>query len=64
MLKDGSTIQETAETLGLSRQTVGMWWKRYREEGERGLVSRRKNSGSHKITTDAEDSAMVEVSII
>lgn len=63
LMKDGSTVNDAAETLGISRKTVARWWKRYEEEGERGLRSRRGQSGRKKKTTADQDEAMVEVSI-
>lgn len=63
LLKDGSSVNEAAETLGVTRRTVARWWNRYQEEGEDGLRSRRKNCGRKKATTDDQDEAMVEVRI-
>lgn len=39
-LEEGWTQAEVAEAQGVSRSTVGKWWKRYREEGVAGLRDR------------------------
>lgn len=62
-MKDGATVSDAAETLGIGRSTVGRWWKRYQEEGERGLKSRYGNSGRKKKTSAEQDEAMMDVSM-
>ena len=52
---DYPLIKDAADTLWITRRTAMRRWLRYEEEGERGLLSRRGNSGRKKTTTEAED---------
>ena len=63
LMKGGATVSGAAENLGISKTAVRRWWKRYQEEGESGLRSRRESTGRKKKTTPEQDDAMVEVSI-
>ncbi len=40
LLKKGGTQTEVAETLGVTRQAVYLWWRAFREEGKLGLRQR------------------------
>jgi transposase InsO family protein len=40
VLEDGRTLAEAAEAAGVSVRTAGKWVRRYRSEGESGLVDR------------------------
>jgi transposase len=39
-VRAGHRPGEVAKQLGISRQTVGKWWRRWRAEGEAGLADR------------------------
>lgn len=39
-IESGWSIAATAESMNVSRQTAHKWWRRYRDEGEPGLVDR------------------------
>lgn len=39
-IEAGRTIAGAADSMGVARQTVHKWWRRYREAGEAGLVDR------------------------
>jgi transposase len=43
--QDGSSQAEAARAVGVQRQTVNLWLKRYREQGEDGLLDGRRVSG-------------------
>ena len=43
--QDGSSQAEAARAVGVQRQTVNLWLKRYRERGEDGLLDGRRVSG-------------------
>ena len=43
--RDGASQAEAARAVGVQRQTVNIWVKRYREQGEDGLLDRRRVSG-------------------
>lgn len=43
--QDGSSQTEAARAVGVQRQTVNLWLKRYRERGEDGLLDGRRVSG-------------------
>src|ERR1700754_544288 len=40
VLEDGIALTEAAEAAGVSARTAGKWVRRYREEGEAGLLDR------------------------
>lgn len=44
-INDGWTQAQAAESAGISRATVAKWWRRFREQGEAGLLER--NSAAH-----------------
>lgn len=57
MLKNGMTRIEVAGHLGVSRQHVGEWWKRYQEGGMKALKKRKRGlpTGSNrKLTAEQE----------
>jgi transposase InsO family protein len=39
-IEAGWTVAGAADSMGISRQTAHKWWRRYREEGELGLIDR------------------------
>jgi len=39
-IEAGWTIAGAADSMGISRQTAHKWWRRYRDEGELGLIDR------------------------
>ena len=39
-IESGWTVAAAAESMNISRQCAHKWWRRYREEGEGGLVDR------------------------
>jgi transposase len=45
LVEDGSSQAEAARAVGVQRQTVNLWLKRYRAQGEAGLLDRRRVSG-------------------
>ena len=45
LVEDGSSQAEAARAVGVQRQTVNLWLKRYREQGEAGLLDGRRVSG-------------------
>jgi transposase len=40
VVEDGLTLAEAAEAAGVSVRTAGKWTRRFREEGEAGLLDR------------------------
>ena len=40
-IETGRPIAHVASEMGISRQTVSKWWRRYLADGEAGLVDRR-----------------------
>ena len=63
LMKNGLSIKETAEEMGVSETTVTRWWRRYQEEGEEGVRSRRENCGRKRRTSRQNDEEMVAVCI-
>ncbi len=51
-LSDGISASETAKRLHVSRNTVYAVARRFREEGEAGLVDRREDNGEKKLDDD------------
>lgn len=53
--KQGKTFTAIAEIIGVRRHTVSGWWKRYEDEGAKGLTpgKRGRKAGSHR-TLDSE----------
>jgi len=47
VLEDGIALTEAAEAAGVSARTAGKWVRRYRAEGEAGLVDR--SSAPHRV---------------
>jgi transposase len=45
LVEDGSSQAEAARAVGVQRQTVNLWLKRYRQQGEAGLLDGRRVSG-------------------
>jgi transposase InsO family protein len=39
-IEDGWTVAAAAESMNISRQCAHKWWRRYRDEGQAGLVDR------------------------
>ena len=39
-IEDGWTVAAAAESMNISRQCAHKWWRRYRDEGDAGLVDR------------------------
>ena len=39
-IEAGWTVAGAADSMGISRQTAHKWWRRYREEGDLGLIDR------------------------
>lgn len=44
-IAQGMTQAQAAESLGVSRATASKWWRRFREEGEGGLLDRSSRPG-------------------
>ena len=43
--RNGMSQAEAARAVGVQRQTVNIWLKRYRQQGEAGLLDGRRVSG-------------------
>lgn len=56
----GMNISAIARDTGLTRVTVRKWIQRYREHQNNGLVDRRVNNFSYRITTPEEDMRLEE----
>jgi transposase len=41
LIREGETCVEVARVLGMSRESIRLWLKRYRQEGPEGLKTRR-----------------------
>ena len=57
VLEDGIALTEAAEAAGVSAKTAGKWVRRYREEGEAGLLDR---SSAPRTVHNATTSERVE----
>ena len=55
-IADGWTVAAAAESMNISRQCAHKWWRRYRDEGEAGLVDRssRPDSCPHQTPARVE----------
>jgi transposase InsO family protein len=58
VLEEGLTLAEAAEAAGVSVRTAGKWTRRYRSEGEAGLLDRSSAPGQ---VANATEPARVEV---
>jgi transposase len=57
VVEDGLTLTEAAETTGVSVWTAGRWVRRYRAEGEAGLVDRSSAPATVHNATPADRAA-------
>lgn len=55
-IEGGRPVAHVADETSISRPTAYKWWRRWREEGELGLVdrSRRAQRRSHQTPSDIE----------
>ena len=55
-IEAGWTVAAAAESMNISRQCAHKWWRRYRDEGEDGLVDRssRPHSCPHQTSARVE----------
>ena len=55
-IEAGWTVASAAESMNISRQCAHKWWRRYRDEGEAGLVDRssRPHSCPHQTSARVE----------
>ena len=60
--EEGYSCTACAVKVGRSAKTVRKWWRRYLQDGEEGL-KKIKSPGAPRSTTQAEDQAMVAVSL-
>ena len=56
---EGWTLAAAAEAVGVSVRTVSKWLRRYRDEGEQGLMDRCSAPGSVPLRTDEARVAMI-----
>lgn len=56
MLSEGVSAREVARRLAVSRHTVGLWRKRYIEEGYAALLTDRPGRGRRRTNRVAADS--------
>ncbi|MGB7052562.1 MAG: helix-turn-helix domain-containing protein [Acidimicrobiales bacterium] len=53
VVRDGQTVQEVADTFGVTRQSVSHWLRRYEEDGLEALAdgarNRRTNWCAHQM---------------
>jgi transposase InsO family protein len=56
LIESGWTVGAAAESMRISRQCAHKWWRRYRDEGEAGLVDRssRPHSCPHRTSARVE----------
>ena len=54
VVEDGFTLAEAAEAAGVSVRTAGKWARRYRAEGEAGMVDRSSAPGTVRNVTPAD----------
>lgn len=57
LLQKGSSRIEVSAIVGINRQTIGKWWKRYQAEAAKGLVVRKRGRKEGTLCTLNESQA-------
>ncbi|MFH1644319.1 MAG: IS630 family transposase [bacterium] len=63
-LKKGTKINKVAESLGVNRHTVGIWYRRYKKNGLAGLIDKPKSGRPPKLKKEKEQEFINKIALL